>query len=801
MLAPSDALLIERDPSVPALKLLLDDEALRAVLADHLPQMELVGTHTEYLRYKPGVSCLARIRLQTATHVSSAYAVAYHRHAHDKLLKAAMVCDSASTTPIRIHDHSIVVFPFPLDRRLPALRRFVNPSSLDELLRRAAPQLLEKAGSENVQFTTLRYKPERRFVAQVAVGGRPLAVLKIYSDTAYALARRAAKTICGSAGLSHARCIGHSDRHATLLFRWIDGPLLSELSTDVAQAEQLFCQAAGVLRSLHARRGQKLHLEPMTAIVRRLRDTEAVLKWIDERSAADVRTICDLLAQRLLEEDEFRPAVIHGDLHLKQFVVGPDGPKLLDFDRARRADPAEDLGSLCANLRRRAINSAGEKSIDRLFDCFLREYAARGGEVDLDRIHLYAAIRLMELAVEPFRTRHRDWLAHTQRFIAAAQQLLAGVSSGNVAPAPAVAVRDTPSATIDDPFDVARDESLSSIREAIQTRIAQRRLRQVFVENGEHSSIELESVRVLRHKPGRHCLIEYRFRLASTGARVTLLGKMHAKSRHEQSFARQQALWSAGFDAESVDGICVARPFGVIAEWNMWLQCAVPGEVSWHALDGPLAPQVARRIAEAAHKLHRANIPTTEAHRLSDELAILAECLPCVAGELPDLRDRVQHALEACQELAATIEPVSPVGIHRDFYPGQVLIDGDRLYVVDHDWVTSGDPRLDIGNFVGHLMERSIRKMGHPNLYESAAAAMVDRYVELDGGGESCRDAIKAYAILTLARHVYISRRFSDRHLATLPLLDWALRLSQAQLRPSFLQSETGTNSDNSFVS
>ena len=193
MLSDSDAALIARDPSIAGLKLLLDSEALYATLAEKLPRHQLVGADTEYLRYKPGVSCLARIRLHTQNGESSAYAMAYQSLSSDKLRKAAGMSDATNAKPILLPEHAIAVFPFPLDRRLPSLGRFMHRASILKLVERRAPSLLED--KKDVEFSTLRYKPERRYVAQLSEAGRPFAALKMYSTDGYHRAWCAVKII------------------------------------------------------------------------------------------------------------------------------------------------------------------------------------------------------------------------------------------------------------------------------------------------------------------------------------------------------------------------------------------------------------------------------------------------------------------------------------------------------------------------------------------------------------------------------------------------------------------------------
>ena len=188
-----------------------------------------------------------------------------------------------------------------------------------------------------------------------------------------------------------------------------------------------------------------------------------------------------------------------------------------------------------------------------------------------------------------------------------------------------------------------------------------------------------------------------------------------------QSFARQQALSGAGFDTNCADGICVVRPLGVVAEWSMWLQSTVPGQVSWPANRRPQAPTLARancRGGPQAPPRPPADQPT---HTLCDELNGSSEHLPRVADELPEVR--VPAAPYCSSAVANWPKRSSPfrLGIHRDFYPDQVLIDGDRLFVVDHDLFAPGDPRLTSATFAATSSNEACESADHPHLYDDGA--------------------------------------------------------------------------------
>jgi hypothetical protein len=285
----------------------------------------------------------------------------------------------------------------------------------------------------------------------------------------------------------------------------------------------------------------------------------------------------------------------------------------------------------------------------------------------------------------------------------------------------------------------------------------------------------LRAIRVVRYKPGRRCLIEYD--IQSRGAEaITLIGKVRAQGLDHATFHLMESLWNGGFGAESPDGIGVPEPMGAIPEFRMWLQRKVLGISAERLLAESGGVALAGRIAEAIHKLHQTGIRSTRLHTMADELGILRERLALVAGMKPHRENRLARILEACYTLGATTPEPTLRGIHRDFYADQVLVDGPRLYLVDFDLYCQGDPGLDIGNFVAHLTEQSLRAFGDPNALRDRELALEDRYVEF--AGETTRAAVRAYTILTLVRHIYLSTQFAERQ----PFTERLLQLCEQRL-------------------
>jgi Phosphotransferase enzyme family len=334
-------------------------------------------------------------------------------------------------------------------------------------------------------------------------------------------------------------------------------------------------------------------------------------------------------------------------------------------------------------------------------------------------------------------------------------------------------VKRTVDIPVVDPFCAADDPEMPSIATALDPNEAQRQFEHRLGHlAGEDGSFRVREIRVARYKPGRRCVIEYDLDVEQPDAppeAITLLGKVRVRRFGKSGYRLLSAFWNAGFDADAPDGICVPEPVGTVSKFRMWLQRKVQGHSATEVLAAPGGVKLARRIADAAHKIHRAGVPAERRHSMVDELRILHERLPVVRPAEPRWAERIERILEASDHLGAATPEPEPCGIHRDFYADQMLVDGSRLYLLDFDLYCEGDPALDIGNFLGHITEQSLRAFGDPEALAEIEEAAEERFVELSG--EKTRSAVRAYKTLTLVRHIHLSTLFPERRPFTERLL------------------------------
>jgi len=309
------------------------------------------------------------------------------------------------------------------------------------------------------------------------------------------------------------------------------------------------------------------------------------------------------------------------------------------------------------------------------------------------------------------------------------------------------------------------DPALPSLPSALDPDEVKRRFKHRLPRLSGHDGIvRVRGIHLVRHKPGKRCLVEYDLRVERPGGnreRVRLLGKLRAGRFGNSDYELADDLWRRGLP--------VPEPIATVPALRMWLQRKVPGVPAAELLAAPQGVAVARRIAEAVHDVHESDVRPRREHTSTDELRILCECLRKVAATNPRLEERVDRVLRACERIVDCLPPSPRRPIHRDFYADQVIVHRHRLHIVDFDLFCAGDPALDAGNFVGHVSEQALRLHGDPAALADVEDAFESRFCELAGAG--VRDAVRAYGTLTLARHVYLSTVVPGRRALTEPLL------------------------------
>ncbi|MDX8355653.1 phosphotransferase family protein [Cognatiyoonia sp. IB215182] len=400
---------------------------------------------------------------------------------------------------------------------------------------------------------------------------------------------------------------------------------------------------------------------------------------------------------------------LHGDFSPDQVLIGLSGARIVDWDRAALGNPARDLGSFLAALDLAEIRGTPTETPG---EALLTGYEAAGGIVEETTVQAYRAHALFALAQDGFRARRLHWAQETREVLEKTRALLRA----------------------------SRRQIVPGLSRALDQRVMRPRLEAITGQMLLDVAPELD-----RLKPGRRALVRY-----SSSDGQAVLGKLRAKGTDRHAPTVQIGLRSAGLDGRN--GVGVPEVVGTLGDPGLWLQAEVPGAPLGALLERPNAARVMRRVGKALATLHSAPPQTMRHWTMASELNVLRRAVS--DSPYSDLADLAESALD-------TLPQAIECGLHRDFYFDQVIVDSTTVWLVDLDLHAIGDPAIDVGNFIAHLIELGLRKADDAAFFERSGYAFLDGYAGVRSLPASER--IDTLTWISLARHVTISSRFPDR--------------------------------------
>lgn len=376
-----------RDPLVPGVAAIGDAEMLSRVVAEAGEEIVDRG----YLRYKPGTSLVAALRLRSGP----AFAYAVSAAARPKLAKLVDRAAEGSVLCWSLTDGLLVARPA-ADRDLPALG---DTAGLTRLC--GVPAGADAAVGPGVgrDWTTLAYKPQRRWVGRRDGAGQG-PVLRAYRRRALPevlTGWRLAEDVADRTLVRLPQLVARSDRLGVLAVDWLPGRPLDQL-VDGHGSRHLLESVGAALAGVHSalrrddpRRGVQGTADSLRAAEGVVGELASVLPGCRRRAAAVLQTLRSLAPRG----GSARP--VHGDFSADQVIIGSDGSVgIADWDRAGWGDPAVDLGSL------RASGISGDA-----YDAVVGGY--RSVRALPRNASWHAALAGMLRLTEPLRRCEQDW--------------------------------------------------------------------------------------------------------------------------------------------------------------------------------------------------------------------------------------------------------------------------------------------------------------------------------------------------------------------------------------------------------
>ncbi len=742
-----------RDNGLPALPTLFDGTPMAELLNAELGRGQRViveWCEPRYVRYKPETSCIVQYDLgfrladgeltSTTAYVKSfAGSRADQRGASQRLSRMqqrAAEMHGPSPMPLSVPLPPVggLLHVFPVDFELRFLVRASSRDGMQSFLRKYGDGLEDDvcvAGAPEL----VRYKPERKAMLRYRLENGPVETLygkvhateRIEQLAGYSRALQAG-------GVATPPALVAVPRRSFIAHAGAEGEVLASLRGSDAYAGWMR-PLVDALVGLQGARVPEAPLVTLTDNAIELATTTHLLGII----VPSLRPRLDAMFCKIsdgLASISSHFTTCHGDFYDDQALVSDRGVTLVDLDELRTSHPLLDPSNMLAHLsvaewRGLRVNAARDAFHGAVLDHL--DYPDRD-------LAVFEAMQILKLAVRPFRRMEPDWPERVEQIVLLAELAM---SRSRIA---------TPttggSSSQSNPAQWIADDALPQLR-TLQERDTMSQL--VAVVLGDPSAA-VADIAVVRHKAWRRATLRYR--ISRVGRDEIIFGKTFASDRG----ARVYETWTRIAEARAFgDDVAVPEPVALVPEVKLLMQRAVPGE--------PIEPellagnrQLAVMIAAALHRFHTSQLDLDRSHDPFQELAPLPMRVNAIARVNEELGLRAQACLNQILETPASAFRWRHQPVHRDFYSEQLLLDGQRLAVLDLDDAAMSEPLVDVANFAAHLRLLRAKSPGYTGAIHHVELAFVAHYRDLDAGFSD--DLMRFLSATTLVRlaGIHVSR-------------------------------------------
>lgn len=335
--------------------------------------------------------------------------------------------------PFLDEESGVVGLPFPNDPEIPELRRIYEP----DRFRRLALELVQDRSSDEwrlqrslTKFRLLAYKPGRRAVLRAKLKFRHLTEdqkirirlhLKVEKKATAQMSIKQAQQISSSTtdckNFQTPQFLGAASNGSLFAHEWCDGKSIFTSGENLTDVLKTLGTAVAEFHSLPLEINS--HVPPQL-MLEEVKILAADLTRLIPGCGSDIQSITDELMRQIPILSSLPSSLLHGDLHLDQFLINKGMPIIVDFDRAGRGYACLDIGSLLEDLRIRGVDEAASVS-------FVEGYQQQSDRQLLPQhIVIGRVLAILRRASEPLRNLEMDWQDQLQASLSECHRLLAG---------------------------------------------------------------------------------------------------------------------------------------------------------------------------------------------------------------------------------------------------------------------------------------------------------------------------------------------------------------------------------------
>lgn len=362
------------DARLPRLAAAVDTHAMaqriQALLSARGEPARVRGCEIERIKYRPGRNCVVAYRLSITGEAGPAerrVSAGFHDAGEARRRYESARAGISPATESVFLDPGIdaVVRLFPSDRKLRDLHSLTTG---EEVIRTQLPGLLE-ARWENAcdvheaAHRIVSYFPDHTCTAaldlRLRMRGRGdrrawRVFGKMHHDDAgadtFVVMRHLWSAASSRTAAGYARPLAYDATRRILWQEGVAAPTLQELLDRGAVTDRALDLVTRAVAGLHATPTAPDRRRTQADLLEEIDLAAGIVARARPELSAQVASLARILVSRSRRPDPGGDATLHGDLHARNILVGPDRAYLIDLDRVSLGPPLAELGSLLAEI-------------------------------------------------------------------------------------------------------------------------------------------------------------------------------------------------------------------------------------------------------------------------------------------------------------------------------------------------------------------------------------------------------------------------------------------------------------------
>ena len=437
-----------KDSKLPQLATVLNVRKMRDVFRNYWAAMgaadnlQIIGCNIERVKYKPGKNCQISYQLEFVDakngkifqqlFFATVYPEKQSQSRYQKALRQPLVQPQIGEPVFHFPALEMVIRAFPNDRKLHGLQQVLQPEILSQII---IPDALNSAIGEHRhiekwQHEVVHFVPEHVCTVKVDVqlgGNRPQTESffgKVYYNDEGAKTIENMRRIWDSplqknGTLNVAKPLAYYPQWRSMWQCGLPGGTLLDLGFGSDAFMKMIPKAAEQVAALHRCELQNLPEINHKSIAEKL---VAVQQMLEKTGFAKTEKSAGLVKQLLNQQPFLSKApvvMLHGDLHLKNFLTNEGTVSVIDLDSLASGDPVVDLGSFIAGMLNMGIQKRlSATQLRKVIGLFLNAYQrASSLQIDSAKLRWHIAAALLTERVFRAITRQKSTINNLPEYL------------------------------------------------------------------------------------------------------------------------------------------------------------------------------------------------------------------------------------------------------------------------------------------------------------------------------------------------------------------------------------------------